>query len=83
LVQKLNPLDPNYTDWLAKAQGAFAGLGDPTQLPQAILYSQVQRQAAMLGFLDVFRSLMVLIIVLLPVVIFMRSGKGASGGMGH
>jgi DHA2 family multidrug resistance protein len=37
----------------------------------------------MLGFLDVFRSLMVLIIVLLPVVIFMRSGKGASGGMGH
>jgi DHA2 family multidrug resistance protein len=83
LVQKLNPLDPNYTDWLAKAQGAFAGLGDPTQLPQAILYSQVQRQAAMLGFLDVFRSLMVLIIVLLPIVIFMRSGKGASGGMGH
>jgi DHA2 family multidrug resistance protein len=83
LVQKLNPLDPNYTDWLAKVQGAFAGLGDPTQLPQAILYSQVQRQAAMLGFLDVFRSLMVLIIVLLPIVIFMRSGKGASGGMGH
>jgi DHA2 family multidrug resistance protein len=83
LVQKLNPLDPNYTDWLAKAKGAFAGLGDPTQLPQAILYSQVQRQAAMLGFLDVFRSLMVLILILLPVVIFMNSGKGASGGMGH
>lgn len=83
LVQKLNPLDPNYTDWLAKAKGAFGGMGDPTQLPQAILYQQVQRQAAMLGFLDVFRSLMVLIIVLLPIVIFMRSGKGASGGMGH
>jgi DHA2 family multidrug resistance protein len=83
LVQKLNPLDPNYTDWLAKAQGAFAGLGDPATLPQAILYQQVQRQAAMLGFLDVFRSLMVLILILLPVIIFMRSGKGASGGMGH
>ena len=83
LVQKLNPLDPNYTDWLAKAQGAFTGLGDPTMLPQAILYQQVQRQAAMLGFLDVFRSLMVLILILLPVIIFMRSGKGASGGMGH
>ena len=83
LVQKLNPLDPNYTDWLAKATGAFGGLGDPTTLPQAILYQQVQRQAAMLGFLDVFRSLMVLILILLPVVIFMNSGKGASGGMGH
>jgi DHA2 family multidrug resistance protein len=83
LVQKLNPLDPNYTDWLAKAKGAFAGLGDPTMLPQAVLYQQVQRQAAMLGFLDVFRSLMVLILILLPVIIFMRSGKGASGGMGH
>lgn len=83
LVQKLNPLDPNYIDWLAKAKGAFAGLGDPTMLPQAILYQQVQRQAAMLGFLDVFRSLMVLILILLPVVIFMNSGKGASGGMGH
>jgi DHA2 family multidrug resistance protein len=83
LVQKLNPLDPNYTDWLAKAKGAFAGLGDPTMLPQAILYQQVQRQAAMLGFLDVFRSLMVLILILLPVIFFMNSGKGASGGMGH
>ncbi|MGN6820848.1 MAG: DHA2 family efflux MFS transporter permease subunit [Sphingomonas sp.] len=83
LVQKLNPLDPNYTDWLAKAKGAFAGVGDPTMLPQAVLFQQVQRQAAMLGFLDVFRSLMMLILVLLPVVIFMNSGKGASGGMGH
>jgi DHA2 family multidrug resistance protein len=83
LVQKLNPLDPNYTDWLAKAKGVFAGLGDPTMLPQAVLYQQVQRQAAMLGFLDVFRSLMVLILILLPVIIFMNSGKGASGGMGH
>ena len=83
LVQKLNPLDPNYTDWLARAKGAFAGLGDPTMLPQAILYQQVQRQAAMLGFLDVFRSLMILILILLPVIIFMNSGKGASGGMGH
>jgi DHA2 family multidrug resistance protein len=26
---------------------------------------------------------MVLILILLPVIIFMRSGKGASGGMGH
>ncbi len=83
LVEKLNPLDPNYNDWIANAKGALAGVGDPSVLPNAVLYQQVARQAAMMGFLDVFRSLMVLILVLLPVVIFMRSGKGASGGMGH
>jgi len=84
LVEPLNPLNPNYNDWLAGAKGALAGIGDPTMLPQAVLFSQVQRQAAMLGFLDVFRSLMVLILVLTPCVLLMRSGKGSGGGgMGH
>lgn len=76
LVEGLNPLNPNYTDWLARAKGAFAGVGDPNVLPQAVLYQQVQRQAAMMSFLDVFRTLMILILVLTPFVIFMRSGKG-------
>ena len=85
LVENLNPLNPNYTDWLARAKGAFAGVGDPNVLPQAVLYQQVQRQAAMMSFLDVFRTLMILILVLTPFVIFMRSGKGGGGGegMGH
>jgi len=86
LVQKLNPLDPNYTDWMMKAKHVFAGAaggGSGDMLPQAVLYQQVMRQASMLGFLDVFRTLMVLILVLLPVVFFMNSGKGAGGGMGH
>lgn len=85
LVQRLNPLNPNYTDWLSKAQGAFAGVGDPTITPLAVLYSQVQRQAAMLGFLDVFRSLMVVVLVVTPLVIFMRPSKSGAPnqGMGH
>ena len=87
MVEKLNPLDPNYNDWLARAKGALAGVGDPNVLPQAVLYQQVSRQAAMLGFLDVFRALMLLILVLLPCVFLMRSGKNAGGapggGMGH
>jgi len=79
LVQTLNPLDPNYNDWLSKAQGAFAGQGDPTTTPLAVLYSQVQRQAAMLGFLDVFRSLMIVVLVVTPLVLLMRVGKGHGG----
>ena len=84
LVNGLNPLNPNYNDWLAKAGSAFGGPGD-TITPLAVLYSQVQRQAAMLAFLDVFHSLMVVVLCVAPVVFFMRSGKsgGGGGGMAH
>ena len=83
LVQPLNPLDPNYTDWLATAGKAFAGTGDPTTTPLAVLYSQVQRQATMLAFLDVFRTLMIVVLVVAPLVLFMRASKtsGGQGGM--
>lgn len=85
LVQKLNPLDPNYTDWLSKAQGAFGGQGDPGTTSLAVLYQTVQRQASMLAFLDVFRSLMIVVLVVAPLVFLMRSGKsgGGGGGMAH
>jgi DHA2 family multidrug resistance protein len=84
LVEKLNPLDANYNDWLSKAAGSFAGQGDPSVTPLAVLYSQVQRQASMLAFLDVFRTLMIVVLVVAPLVLFMRSGKtgdAPSGGM--
>ncbi len=85
LVDKLNPLEPNYTDWLAKAQDAFRGTGDPIMTPLAVVYSQVQRQAAMLAFLDVFWSLMLVVLVVAPLVFLMRPGKtgAGGGGMGH
>src|SRR3546814_17834970 len=49
LVERLNPLDPNYTQWLGNAQGVF---GD-AMTPLAVLYQQVQRQETMLAFLAV------------------------------
>jgi len=79
LVERLNPLDPNYNDWLATAGRAFAGQGDPSVLPSAILYQQVQRQAAMLAFLDVFRGLMVVVLVVAPLVLLMRANKSGGG----
>jgi DHA2 family multidrug resistance protein len=84
LAGPLNPLNPNYNDWLAKAGAVFGGQGDTTT-PLAVLYSQMQRQAAMLAFLDVFQSLMVVVLCVAPLVFFMRSGKtgGGGGGMAH
>ena len=83
LVEKLNPLDPNYNDWMQTAGGLFSGQGDQT--PLAVLYQQVQRQANMLAFLDVFRTLMIVVLVVAPVALLMRppKGKAAGGGMGH
>jgi DHA2 family multidrug resistance protein len=84
LVENLNPLDPRYNEWLAKAQGAFAGVGDAVTTPLAVLYSQVQRQASMLAFLDVFRELMIVVLVVAPLVFLMSPAKsGGGGGMAH
>ena len=85
LVNGLSPLNPNYNEWLAKAGSAFGGVGDPTTTPLAVLYQTVQRQASMLAFLDVFHSLMIVVLCIAPVVFFMRSGKsgGSGGGMAH
>lgn len=81
MVEKLSPIDPNYNDWIGKASGAFGGNGDQTT-PLAVLYSQVQRQAAMLSFLDVFHSLMIIVLIVTPLVLLMRPPKGGSEGQG-
>jgi DHA2 family multidrug resistance protein len=79
LVGKLNPLDPNYNDWVGKASGAFGG--DPNTT-LAILYGQVQRQAAMLSFIDVFHSLMIVVLIVTPLVLLMPPPRGGREGQG-
>ncbi len=76
-----NPGEWRYNDWIGKATGAFGGNGDQTT-PLAVLYSQVQRQAAMLSFLDVFHSLMIIVLIVTPLVLLMRPPKGGSEGQG-
>ena len=82
LVEGLNPLNPNYNDWMDKAKGVFAGTADPNGIAMGSLYQQVMRQAAMMGFLDVFRVLMILVLVMTPTVFLLRGGR-RGGGMGH
>ncbi|MFA5988739.1 MAG: DHA2 family efflux MFS transporter permease subunit [Sphingomonas sp.] len=81
IVERLNPNNPAYNDWIASASRAL-GLAPGDDLAAlALLYQQAQHQASTLAFLDVFRTLMVVILLIAPLVFLMRSGKG--GGLGH
>ncbi|MEO5866492.1 MAG: DHA2 family efflux MFS transporter permease subunit [Sphingomonas sp.] len=85
MVANLNPLNPNYNDWLSRASGAFGSTGD-TVTPLAVLFAQMQRQVAMVSFLNVFHSLMIVVLVVTPLVLLMRppkEGAAAGQGMGH
>ena len=81
-VETLNPSNPAYNDWLAQAQLLTPG---DTTTPVALLYQQMQRQVTMLAFIDVFRVLMVLVILVAPIVFLMKPVRagGGSEGMGH
>ncbi|MFM9827937.1 MAG: DHA2 family efflux MFS transporter permease subunit [Sphingomonas sp.] len=81
-VEGLNPGNPAYNDWVDQASHTLGTMpGDQTTL--AVIYGQAQRQISMLAFLDVFRTLMVVILCIAPVVFLMRPGKGGSGGAAH
>ena len=85
LVELAQPLNPNYSDWLASAQGAVAGTGDAAGTAMGLLYQTVQRQASMQAFLGVYWILMWIVIIVTPLVLLMKSGLGgqAQKGMGH
>ena len=82
LVDNLNPLDPNYNQWMDQARSVVGGQ-DQTAI--AILYGQMQRQAAMMSFIDVFYFLMTVVLVVSPLVFLMRPKKNESApkGAGH
>lgn len=84
LVNHLNPLAPNYPSGLAAIQHALQNAGiaasQAGQLALGQLYRMVGKQAAMLGYLDVFRTLMLVTLFLTPVVLLLKSGKGSEGG---
>ena len=60
-------------------------VGDPQMTTMGILYQTTQQQATMQAFISVFHALMILVLVVTPVVFFMRSAKSgnAQGGAGH
>lgn len=79
LVNHLNPLAPNYPDALAKIEAAFrsAGMaaGEAQQAALGQMYRIVGKQAAMLGYLDVYRALMVYTLCAIPVIFLLKTPK--------
>jgi DHA2 family multidrug resistance protein len=88
LAETLNGLNPVYTQALVnithtlQAQGLSAA--DAARTAPGVIYQSVQKQAAMLSFVDAFHALMVVIIVLAPTIFLMRGRPaGAPAGGGH
>ncbi len=83
LVEHLNPLASNYPSNLGVIEQALRDVGvagaqvGQTALGQ--LYMIVTRQAMMLGYLDVFHTLMAVVLVVSPVVLLLK-GKVRPGG---
>jgi DHA2 family multidrug resistance protein len=80
LVETLNPLNPNYTEGLKQIGKTLGGAAQGMDSQLAVLYQQMQTQAAMLGYVDVFHAFMVFVLVITPLALIVRQGKPAGGG---
>jgi DHA2 family multidrug resistance protein len=80
LGEHVTLFDPTTSEVLAQLKAAFmARSGDAvaaTNQAYVVLYGMVQRQAAMVSFVMIFRLLGILFFVLLPLVLLMRKPKG-------
>ncbi len=70
----------------AARRGFIASGSDPvtaTQRAYAALFGAVQRQAAMVSFVDLFRLLGLIFLLLLPLVLLMRRPRGRAAAAAH
>lgn len=84
-VETLNPLNPNYVHALAQITHALVGRGieqaQAAKMAAALLYRQLLQQSAMLSYIDVFHTLMILVALALPLTLVMRGpGKRQAHG---
>jgi DHA2 family multidrug resistance protein len=83
LVETLNPLHPGYAAGLGQITRELIGHGQSAaNAPRealAEIYGALQRQSAMLSYIDVFHLLMILVFASIPLLLFMRR-QGQGGG---
>ena len=88
LVEHLSPLNPRYREMLhglaAQLQTRGSDAVEAARQAQAILYGEMQRQAAMLAFIDVFWILGMVCLAMIPLMFFMkRPPRGQPAIMAH
>ncbi|HEY5049207.1 MAG TPA: DHA2 family efflux MFS transporter permease subunit [Rhizomicrobium sp.] len=75
-VETLNPLNPAFRQALGHAVKALVAHGQPqiaaTQQATALIYGQMQRQAAMLSYVETFHVLTIAIFCAVPLVFLLR-----------
>ena len=79
LVSHLTPFDAGYQQFLEQARQFLASFGGDPVLAAArahgLLYGLVQRQAAMLAFVDDFWLLGVTCLAIIPIMLLMKKTK--------
>ena len=80
--------NPNFTEWLARMtqylqqQGSSAA--DAATQAKALAFATVQKQAAMLAFLDAYFILMIIVLCAVPLIFLLKKNNlGGGGGGGH
>lgn len=80
LTEPLSGLDQQFTQALDTLTQLFAG--NRTQA-LAQLYSTVQRQVTMLSYVDVYRALMICVLIVLPFILVLRTTKSEPARPAH
>jgi len=83
LTARVNPANPAYQSMLHGLTGAFVAGGNSTAgaavQAQAMIYGLVQRQAAMLAFVDDFRLLGVGMLIIIPFLFLLKKSAPQKG----
>jgi DHA2 family multidrug resistance protein len=90
LSANVTPYNPAAQSTLQSMEQAFIARGmdavTATKQAYAAIYAMVQRQAAMMGYIDVFLLLAIMFIACLPLILLMKKPRKAAAGpgaMGH
>jgi DHA2 family multidrug resistance protein len=84
LVEHINPYNPAVRLMLERLEAAFAAAGadaaTAAERARAALWGMVQKQAAVLSFLDSFHVLGLVFVIIVPLAFLMRRPRGGSRG---
>src|SRR6202048_172928 len=81
-VNKMNPAFMNMTNGTAmKLVSRGSSLSQAAAQAQGMVYGLVQRQAAMLAFLDNFKILGIVFFAVIPILLLMKKPRASAGGV--